>query len=273
MMRSLLVLGLVAALLTSPALAARSEWASADTSRLRLFLIETPDGKLAGGVEIELDPGWYSYWRVPGDVGVAPRFDFTASENVKSVEVLYPAPERHRDEVGLSLIYRDHITFPLAVVPNEPGKPVTLRLDAFYGACKEVCIPVQAQTDVTWQPDESPDLVARIAIERYRSLVPVQAEPGTFEIKAVRQEADALLIDVLAPDGVPLDLFVAGPEDWFLGQPEFLDRKGPVARFSLSLEGVPPDAALAGATFRFVAVSGGRAIEEVMAVPVEALDR
>ena len=242
MIRSFLVGGLVAASLTSPALAARSEWASADTSRLRLLLVETPEGKLAGGVEIELDPGWHTYWRVPGDVGVPPRFDFAASENVKSVEVLYPAPERLRDESGLSLVYRDQIAFPLVVEAQETGKPVTLRLDAFYGACKDVCIPVQAQTSVTWQPGAAPDPVARVAVERYRPLVPAEPQPGAFDIEAVRREGDALVIDVLAPIGAPLDLFAAGPEGWYLGQPELLAREGTAARFRLGLDGMPPDA-------------------------------
>jgi DsbC/DsbD-like thiol-disulfide interchange protein len=48
---------------------------------------------LRAGVEIWLDPGWHTYWRDPGDSGVPPTFDFAGSENVKSVIVLWPAPE------------------------------------------------------------------------------------------------------------------------------------------------------------------------------------
>ncbi|MBO0715897.1 MAG: cytochrome C biogenesis protein, partial [Rhizobiales bacterium] len=46
------------------------------------------------GIEIRLDPGWHTYWRDPGDSGAPPTFDFSSSENVKSVNVLWPAPER-----------------------------------------------------------------------------------------------------------------------------------------------------------------------------------
>jgi DsbC/DsbD-like thiol-disulfide interchange protein len=158
------------------------------------------------------------------------------------------------------------------VVPEEAGKPVTLRLDAFYGACREVCIPVQAEAAVTLEPGAAPDPVARVAVERYRPLVPAEPQPGAFDIEAVRRDGSALLIEVLAPDGIPLDLFAVGPEGWYLGQPELLTREGTAALFRLKLDGMPPGASLDGATFRFVAVSGGRAIEEVMVIPPEALD-
>src|SRR6266568_4360744 len=57
------------------------------------------------GVEIKLNPGWKTYWRYPGDSGVPPAFDFSKSENVKSVKVLYPTPHLFSDETGQSLGY------------------------------------------------------------------------------------------------------------------------------------------------------------------------
>src|SRR5881394_903924 len=50
------------------------------------------------GVEIRLAPGWKTYWRYPGDSGIPPRFDFSKSHNVKSVNVRWPAPQRLTDE-------------------------------------------------------------------------------------------------------------------------------------------------------------------------------
>src|ERR1700675_1991382 len=54
---------------------------------------------LHAGVEIRLDAGWKTYWREPGDSGVPPTFDFSGSENVKSVTVEWPAPARLPDGV------------------------------------------------------------------------------------------------------------------------------------------------------------------------------
>ena len=56
--------------------------------------------RLRAGIEIKLQPGWHTYWRYPGDSGVPPRFDFSGSDNVASVKVLYPAPHLFTDETG-----------------------------------------------------------------------------------------------------------------------------------------------------------------------------
>src|SRR5690349_11425297 len=39
------------------------------------------------GIEIKLDQGFKTYWRNPGESGLPPSFDWSASENVEKVEV------------------------------------------------------------------------------------------------------------------------------------------------------------------------------------------
>src|SRR5438874_6962987 len=96
---------------------------------------DSPDGKngdgafLRAGIEIKLDPGWQTYWRDPGDSGAPPKFDFSASENVKSVSVLWPAPQRFPDGAGGNSIgYLNHVILPLHVVPTDDTKQTALRL-------------------------------------------------------------------------------------------------------------------------------------------------
>lgn len=55
---------------------------------------------LLGGIAIQLQPGWHTYWRTPGDSGVPPRFDFSKSDNVEAVTVLWPAPRKFEDGAG-----------------------------------------------------------------------------------------------------------------------------------------------------------------------------
>ena len=71
-------------------------------SAARLIAASSPakDGTLHAGIEIRLDQGWKTYWRYPGDSGIPPQFDFSASENVKAVTVLWPAPQRFDDGGG-----------------------------------------------------------------------------------------------------------------------------------------------------------------------------
>ncbi len=58
-------------------------------SSLRLIAGATaPSGKQRAGVQIMMSPGYKTYWRSPGDVGVPPVFDWSGSENIGGLDVL-----------------------------------------------------------------------------------------------------------------------------------------------------------------------------------------
>src|SRR6201995_6119779 len=65
---------------------------------------------LRAGIELRLGNGWKTYWRYPGDSGVPPRFDFSKSDNVEAVTVMWPAPLKFDDGAGGHLVgYSDQI--------------------------------------------------------------------------------------------------------------------------------------------------------------------
>jgi DsbC/DsbD-like thiol-disulfide interchange protein len=267
MTATLLRIALLACLaMPAEALAARSDWASAEQSQLRLLLSDAEDGHIAGGIEILLEPGWYTYWRNPGDAGVPPLFDFAGSDNVAAVEVLYPAPERQDDGTSVSLVYRDEVVLPLAVTPAIPGQSITLRVDARFGVCRNVCIPTGTSSAVTLLPAAEPDPLADARLERYRMRVPKAAEPGRFDVETVTLEGETLLIDVRAPDSSYLDLFADPPANWYVGQPSLVSRAAGVSHYRLELGGRPDGMPIEGQRFRFVAVAGGEAIEKAVEI-------
>jgi DsbC/DsbD-like thiol-disulfide interchange protein len=262
-----LSLALVLGLPTAAALAAHSDWAVADRSQVRLLLTAPNEqGRLEGGLELLLEPGWHTYWRNPGEVGVPPVFDFSGSKNVAEVELRYPAPERYDDGASVSLVYRDEVVFPLTIVPAAAGRSVTLRVEARFGVCRDICIPTRASAEITLPPGAPSDPLTDARLQRYQSHLPKESEPGRFDIESVTADGEALLVDVRMPDSTYSDLFVDPPDGWYIGQPEFLGRDEGVSRFRLSLAGRPPDETLDELIFRFVAVAGGEAIEEAVTI-------
>jgi DsbC/DsbD-like thiol-disulfide interchange protein len=257
--RLALILALAA---PAEAYAVRSDWAAADEAKMRLLLAGPREGGIAGGIEILLEPGWYTYWRHPGEAGVPPVFDFSGSENVADVEVLYPAPERYDDGTSVSLIYRDEVVFPLVIKPVEPDKPVTLHAEVVFGVCSKVCIPTRASSVVTLPPGAPHDALSQARLTRFAPRVPKAAAPGRFEIESVAVVDEALMIDVRMPDSTYSDLFANPPQGWYIGQPAFVSRADGTSRYRLSLAGRPAGAEVRGQTFWFVAVAGGEAIEE-----------
>ncbi len=216
---------------------------------------------LRAGIEIKLQPGWKTYWRYPGDSGVPPRFDFSGSENVKSVSVLWPAPQRFFDGAGgASIGYGQDVILPLRVVPLRAG-PVALRLKLDYAVCEKLCVPVEAQAELMLSRKKTAQEAALTAAE---GRVPRRAgvgERSSLAVRSVRREANRILVDVAA--NVPVDLFAEGPSpDWALPLPQpVAGAPGGIQRFSFALEGLPAGAKADRAVLKLTAVSGNEAIE------------
>jgi DsbC/DsbD-like thiol-disulfide interchange protein len=219
---------------------------------------------LRAGVELRLGTGWKTYWRYPGDSGVPPRFDFSKSTNIKSVAVRWPAPHRFTDENGASIGYKGGVLLPLEIVPADPNQPVMLRLRVEYAICEKLCIPAVGSASLAVPAPSSFDRALAAAMAH----VPHEAAlggAGPLAVRSVMHESGTsrVFVEVAAPDGAPVDLFVEGPtDDWALPLPEPVAGAAPgTRRFSFELDGLPPGATAAGATLRFTLISGDNAIE------------
>ena len=221
---------------------------------------------LRAGVEIRLMRGWHTYWRYPGDAGVPPQFGFEGSRNVKHVDVLWPAPERTVDSGGTSIGYSGGVIFPLRIVPQEPGKPVALRLRLQYAICEKLCVPAEARSELTLVGGRaSQDAALTVAEGR----VPKRAnlgEGGDLAIRSVRRERgpgdkERVVVDVAGPRGV--DLFAEGPsQQWALPVPTpVTGAPAGQQRFVFDLDGAPSGESYQGALLTLTAVRPGRSIE------------
>jgi DsbC/DsbD-like thiol-disulfide interchange protein len=149
-MRTGAILALILASQACPAVADDDAFASqtvkAAHSSARLLSAGAPlGGTYHAGVEIDLEPKTITYWRQPGDAGSPPQFDFSRSENVAAVEVLYPAPKHIIEAESEVAGYDSRVVFPLRVTPRDPAAPVSLRLALDYAACGTICLPAKAQ--------------------------------------------------------------------------------------------------------------------------------
>lgn len=118
------------------------------------------------GIEIVLEPGWKTYWRSPGE-GIPPSFSWDESANLKSAQVLWPAPVRFAEAEGMSIGYKGRVLLPILITPEDPAKPVSLNLAIAYGVCKDICMPVEAQLslemDAPTRKGDREDLASALA--------------------------------------------------------------------------------------------------------------
>jgi DsbC/DsbD-like thiol-disulfide interchange protein len=242
-----------------------SPWQRDGHSAVRLLAGSRSGGVLLGGIAFQLQPGWKTYWRTPGDSGVPPRFDFSKSENIEAVTVLWPAPAKFDDGAGgHSMGYHDQIVLPLRIVAKNADKPVTLRAGINYAVCEKLCIPVDASAELAFTTVASTqDSVLFAALDTVPKPANV-GDPNPLTIRDVKRDGKStVLVDVASPDAKAVNLFVEGPTaDWALPVPKLLESSPPgVRRFSFELDGMPPGTNPQGAALKLTLVGGDRSYE------------
>ena len=247
-----------------------SPWIKDTYSSVRLIAGSRSGGVLLGGIGFQLQPGWKTYWRMPGDSGVPPRIDFSKSDNVDSVKILWPAPMKFPDGAGgTSFGYKNQVMLPLRIVAKSPDKPVTLRALISYAVCEKLCIPVEAQAELAFVSVASTE---DGAISAALDTVPKPAkvgDAGPISIHEVRREGNVVQVEIAVQDDKPpagkekdVQLFVEGPTpDWALPVPKLVKREAGVQRFAFELDGLPPGASADGATLKLTVTGSGGAYE------------
>lgn len=275
-------LGLAMAALAGPGRAGAatpgvSDWASSGHSRARLLALGAPVG---GGplrqaaIEIELDPGFLTYWRQPGEAGLPPTVGTGASDNIAAVAVDFPAPSLF-EESGVPLYgYKDRVTLPLGIELADPSRPATLAVDLDYAVCASICLPGRAALRLPLPATTDP--VAQARIDAAKGAVPPRqalGAPGPRGIDRVEPDPDApgRALVVTARGAGPANLFVEAPDGWFLTAHAPTAGEGGTLRFPVAVDEAPRGAADHGPVeLRLTLVDAHGAVEVPVRVDVGA---
>ncbi|MBU6141352.1 MAG: thioredoxin family protein [Proteobacteria bacterium] len=145
----LFVLALIFLRLNS-ASAATSEWhkSSSDAAQTRLiasFYEEKGERKLIAGVQFKIGSGWKIYGEQSGGIGMPPAFVFSGS-NYLNHHISWPSSEIFEEKVGDETFhysaYHNEVIIPVKIDLQKNGELAELTLSLDYGACKNICIPV-----------------------------------------------------------------------------------------------------------------------------------
>jgi DsbC/DsbD-like thiol-disulfide interchange protein len=254
---------------------AASAWVELHASRARLLAGQagSPGGVRLAGLEIALQDGWKTYWRMPGDAGVPPTFDWSGSTNAADIKVLYPAPMRMAEAGGEVIGYKHAALFPIEVRPQDAAKPVALKLSLELGICREICVPVTATFELSLPPAGKPAQPADAVVAAVERVPRPQARrrPSDPELRTVTvadSEPGARLTVSAAFHGAKGgDAFIEAPDGLYVPMLRKEPQAGDgTARFGVSLPaGLARD--LKGKTLTVTLVSETGATESQWKVP------
>lgn len=226
---------------SEPAVPVASDWVKGLDNKARLVAGQAVrDGQagLYAGVEVAMPEGWKTYWRSPGDAGgVPPDFDWQASENLASADVLYPAPHRLHDKAGDAVGYKGGVIFPVRLIPKDATKPVVLHGKVEYGLCKDICIPAEVNLKVLIPPDvgassELTETLARVPQQRPRSGVDPRLAAWHLD-QSTEKPTLVLNVETTSPDNA--DAFVVAADGTYIPLPKRVSNASGKALFEVDL--------------------------------------
>lgn len=253
-----------------------TDWYEGYGYKVRLIQGEqNDDGTINAALEVALDDGWKTYWRVPGENGIPPRFDFSLSQNLEDVVISWPAPIIFKDGYGYSVGYEGDLTLPIQVKPYFKDEAVNLHMSAFFGVCEEICVPAQEQIEISLDPSNASSALQE-NIDAALGRVPAESPDGGAEIHNAKlhqgSEVEYIEVDLTLPETASnlgqIYVLLEGRQDWFF-DPKLVKRsvKGDnifaakVPLYRQDSEPIKP-----AETIRVTVITPGHAIEKIVAL-------
>ncbi len=180
----------------------------------------TPGSPFTIGVLLRMDSGWHTYWKNPGESGLATTVRWTVPEGTVVSGLQWPLPEK-KIEAGQVLTYGYSTeTMLLATMQLPAALPprgaVNIQAEISWLECENTCVPGSAAVSLSLplgkRPAPSPGAAH---IEHYRNALPRPPEETGDIAVAMTTAADTLRVKVTPVPGVPLTLEGPDVPDFF----------------------------------------------------------
>ena len=127
---------------------------------------KTESGTYMAALHLRLAQDWITYWRHPGESGIVPTLDVSASRNLAGARILWPEPRLYIKAGFASIGYSGEIILPIELSPADPGQPVDFDAILSIGVCDDICIPVDLSLRVVANGAGKQDAMIASALTR-----------------------------------------------------------------------------------------------------------
>ncbi|MES2889188.1 MAG: protein-disulfide reductase DsbD domain-containing protein [Pseudomonadota bacterium] len=152
------------------------------------------------GLSLTHQPGWHTYWRNPGDSGLPTRLTWQLPVGSQTSDIEWPVPQRLPVGPLVNYGYEGELLLPLSFTPPpsaKPGDTLTLKAQAHWLVCKDVCIPESAELELQLPvvgQDVTPGATAASpAFASNAAAVPLPLQGWSVELQHAGREALLLM--------------------------------------------------------------------------------
>ncbi len=138
-------------LAATPVFAAPVTAASTELELVSEVTSVKPDQPFWVALRMKMDDGWHVYWRNPGDAGISTTIEWTLLEGFAVGPIQWPYPNRLVIDPLVNYVYEGEVFLLSQITPSGNGLvgQVTLQGHVEFLACKEICVPGEADVNLT----------------------------------------------------------------------------------------------------------------------------
>ncbi|WP_417516657.1 protein-disulfide reductase DsbD domain-containing protein [Minwuia sp.] len=213
--------GVLAASSAAQATDFASPWGGIQEAEVRLVAGHVPGHGDMLGLQFVMSPGWKVYWRSPGDAGFPPVPEWEGTSGATDMEIRWPLPLRFVFYGLETYGYEDEAILPITF--QREGGAASVKLELFYAACADICVPVTTSLALDLPAGGWPENRHARSIGTALSKVPVQ-DKDIASIESVRETLNAgrAVVEIRIQTDRPVvrpDLIVEGPKDLLFERP------------------------------------------------------
>ena len=219
--------------LITPATAQVVQYDASDVVKVTMLNGWRADGgRHFAALKFDLAPGWKTFWRAPGDGGFPTRLNWSSSQNLEDVTILWPKPQVFRQNGLRSIGYHTEFVLPLSFQATSDG-PIFVDGQLNFGVCDEFCLPVTLDLHLMLPPEQTTPVEEIAAALRKQPISAAQAMVRQVRCRASVRDGRAwidveLLMPPLGGKGEAMVIEASDPSLW-ISEP-FVTRVGDTLR-------------------------------------------
>ena len=226
------------------------------------------DGQIEAVLQIDLKPGWITYWREPGEAGIPPKITPDPGSGATLESVSFPVPKLIKNEDIVDIGYDRSVDIPFTLKLGGGDNGRAISLTAFIGVCLNICIPFESPFELGTGETASEEDRAIIAASKTR--LP-EAPSDDFHVQNFHITPDKSLlgVELRLPEDAPkaADIYVAGPPGYAYFEPQNLVRDKRKLSFYMKIKGLPKSYNPKGQTWYILVTAGERSMEAPLTFP------
>jgi len=101
-----------------------------------------PGDTVLAGVRLQMDPGWHTYWKNPGDSGGPTQIEWQLPPGITAGDTQWPLPEKLTIEEVTTYVFHDEVILLVSLQLATDLKPglLELKADVSWLECEKLCL-------------------------------------------------------------------------------------------------------------------------------------